>query len=168
MALKAAIDEAEAIFGLDEDAVVKQKKLKLVLKAYELAPSLFHAVSMEIKSDTDIDAMNGKKTYTHATLEQVMRLEFDNANGPLANEPWTRPGNNMFLTSETNVAVALARARAQVYYQRNVLETMDAYSDARDKCNVQAELTALERAALKEARKAKNAKRIIFFARSPT
>ena len=161
MALKAAIEDAGVIFASDDDVLAKQK-LKIVMKAYELARSLFQAVDMEIESDTDNDDADKVVAETHTALERVMRLVFENATRLLITGAWTQPENNTFLESDTSAVLALARAKAQVYYKKHVLEGMNAGKDARATTSVQAELVTLEEAVLKQSRVVKKAKRIHF------
>ena len=162
MALKAAIEDANVIFASDDDALAKQKNLKIVVEAYELARSLFQAVDMEIESDTDNDDADKVVTETHAALERVMRLEFENATHLVTTEKWTQGEDNSFLDSDASVLLAFARAKAQVYCKKHVFESMDADKDASTTTSVQAELIMLEKTVLKQSSVVKKAKKDYF------
>ena len=63
---------------------------------------------------------------TKAAVEEVMRLEFDNAASDVVVEEGALLQNSIFLASDMNAVLALARARAQVGYKKHVLEGMNA------------------------------------------
>ena len=161
-ALKVAIEDASVIFASDTDALAKQKKLKMVMKAYGLAQSLFQAVDMEIGSDTDSDDANEVIADTRDALEQVMRLEFENATRLLTTGAWTQAENNTFLASDRTAVLALTRAKAQLYYQKHVRKSMNADKNVRFSTSMQAELITLEETVLKQSRVVQKAKKLHF------
>ena len=64
--LRAASEDATVVFALGDNVMAKQKKLKTIVKVYELAQALFQGVHMEIGSDTDSDDTNGGNADEHA------------------------------------------------------------------------------------------------------
>ncbi len=74
LTLKAATQDATEIFGLDGDVLAKQAKLKTVAEVYELDPTSFQTVFMEIEAKSDEENAQG-----HDDVEEVLRLEFDTA-----------------------------------------------------------------------------------------
>ena len=159
--MKAACEDADTIFALEDAVQTKQTKLKTLIAVYELDKKLFQGVDMEIGSDAESDGTNDDEVDEKAAIEQVMRLEFANATREAASEEEVLVRDDVFITSDVNAVLALTKTKAQIGYKKRILEDLDEdkENDPTAKTTMQAELATLEETAAKQRRGVDKAKR---------
>jgi hypothetical protein len=109
---------------------------------------------MEAGSESD-----GEPGEENDSVEQVMRLEFDNAAEELGINQEVISKDGVFLEFDVNAVSVFVSAKAQVGYKKNALEGMNEESSVEDKAEIEAELVTLKETVVKQAKVVEKAKR---------